>query len=378
MAEFETPVCEIVSVVDHPNADRLSIVTVRGYECISAKLEDGSHRYKPGDLVVYVKEDSLVPESLLRQFGFWDDAKGKGSLSGRDGNRVRTIKLRNVYSTGLLFPVDKLESLGSVSVDDDVSEKLGIVKYEPPIPTAFSGNATRAYGGKKFDVNNALDRLAFLQAEKPWVVVTSKIHGTSFGVFAPASTDNPNLLIDDIPLFCSTKNMGNQGIVFENTPENIEGNLYVRVLHREKEAFKRLVRELREREYATDTSDIIIRSEIYGPGIQGGYDYGKTRPEYAVFGIWVDNVPIAQEQVLRLCDELNVNRVPCFCQGPFDLDAIKRFRDGPEPIAGKHIHEGVVITSSQKDNHGNDILLKLVNPEYLIAQGKNKNATEFT
>lgn len=378
MSEFETPVCEIVSVVDHPNADRLSIVTVRGYECISAKLEDGSHRYKPGDLVVYVKVDSLVPESLLRQFGFWDDAKGKGSLSGRNGDRVRTIKLRDVYSTGLLFPVDKLETLGSVSVDDDVSEKLGIVKYEPPIPTVFSGNATRAYGGKKFDVNNALDRLAFLQAEKPWVVVTSKIHGTSFGVFAPATTDNPNLLIDNVPLFCSTKNMGNQGIVFENTPENIESNLYVRVLHREKETFKRLIRELREREFASETSDIIVRGEIYGPGIQGGYDYDKTQPEYAVFGIWIGNVPLAQEQVLRLCDELNVNRVPWFWSGPFDLETIKRFRDGPEPIAGKHIHEGVVITSSQKDNRGNDILLKLVNPAYLVAQGKNKTATEFT
>lgn len=54
MSEFKVPVVRVISVEHHPDADRLSIVKVLGFTCISAKLEDGSHRYKEGDLVAYI------------------------------------------------------------------------------------------------------------------------------------------------------------------------------------------------------------------------------------------------------------------------------------------------------------------------------------
>ena len=46
MAKFEVLVKKIDDIYDHENADKLSIVKIGGYNCISAKLEDGSHRYK--------------------------------------------------------------------------------------------------------------------------------------------------------------------------------------------------------------------------------------------------------------------------------------------------------------------------------------------
>ena len=61
MSNFEVLVSKIDDIYDHPNADRLSLVKIRDYVCISAKLDDGSHRYKKDHLVVYVPEDSIVP-----------------------------------------------------------------------------------------------------------------------------------------------------------------------------------------------------------------------------------------------------------------------------------------------------------------------------
>lgn len=109
MADFAVRVLPVRNVRNHPDADRLSIMDVLGFVTISAKLEDGSHRYQDGDLVVYVPEGALVPEYLLKP-GFWKDdpegGPGKGILAGSKGNRVRAVKLRNVVSQGIVFPVE--------------------------------------------------------------------------------------------------------------------------------------------------------------------------------------------------------------------------------------------------------------------------------
>ena len=76
MSKFEVLVEEVSRVEDHPNADRLSLVGVRGYNCVSAKLEDGSHRYKVGDKVVYIPEGAVVPDWLLKK-GFWNEKENK-------------------------------------------------------------------------------------------------------------------------------------------------------------------------------------------------------------------------------------------------------------------------------------------------------------
>jgi len=110
MSRFSVPVCRVASVEDHPNADRLSIVKLEGlgWVCISAKLEDGSPRYNVGDFVVYIPSAALLPEWLLKEMDFWNEETGKGMLSGSDGNRVKPLKLRGIFSEGVLYPVKNL------------------------------------------------------------------------------------------------------------------------------------------------------------------------------------------------------------------------------------------------------------------------------
>ena len=110
MSTFSCPVVEIASVISHPNADKLSIVQFKnlGFTCISAKLSDGSHRYRPGDFCVYIPSSAVLPEYLLKEMDFWNTETGKGTLAGANGDRVKPLKLRGIFSEGVLYPVKNI------------------------------------------------------------------------------------------------------------------------------------------------------------------------------------------------------------------------------------------------------------------------------
>jgi hypothetical protein len=92
-------------------ADIIEKATVLGWELVVKKGE-----YNVGDLTCYIQIDTVVPETpefeFLRQRNF----------------RVRTIKLRNQISQGLLVPLPK----GNWKVGDDLTDVIGVKKYEKP------------------------------------------------------------------------------------------------------------------------------------------------------------------------------------------------------------------------------------------------------
>jgi RNA ligase (TIGR02306 family) len=116
-----------------PDADSIETVGILGWECVSNKGE-----FQPDDLCVYFEIDSLLPE--IPEFEFlrkscWNDSLKKF--------RLKTIKLRKQLSQGLALPISVFPKLAELAVGDDVSELLGIEKYEPPIPAAIVGDARR-------------------------------------------------------------------------------------------------------------------------------------------------------------------------------------------------------------------------------------------
>ena len=110
-------------VLEHPTADRLSIALIGGWQCC-IKLNE----FKKGDLALYVEIDSLVPTSHP-SFTFLEertsDIKAVGDVTY---SRIKTAKFRKEMSQGLLIPVP--ESLGKVKAGDNVTEQLGVLKYE--------------------------------------------------------------------------------------------------------------------------------------------------------------------------------------------------------------------------------------------------------
>ena len=104
---------KILDLKPIPNADNILCATVQGWELVVKKDE-----FKIGDLCVYIEIDSIVPDKP--EFEFLRDRKF----------RVKTIKLRKQISQGLALPLSILPQ-GKYKEDDDVTEILGVIKYDP-------------------------------------------------------------------------------------------------------------------------------------------------------------------------------------------------------------------------------------------------------
>ena len=103
--------------------DRVELATVENYPVIVQK-----GLYEPGDLVVYVGYDTLLP--IRDEFEFLR----KSSYSKMyDMFRIRNMSMCGVYSSGIVFSLDILPANVRQAEGVDVSEVLGIQKYDPEI-----------------------------------------------------------------------------------------------------------------------------------------------------------------------------------------------------------------------------------------------------
>ena len=156
-----------------PDADSIETVGVLGWECVSKKGE-----FQPDDLCVYFEIDSLLPE--IPEFEFlrkscWNDTFKKF--------RLKTIKLRKQLSQGLALPVSVFPILSGLIAGADVTEIIGVEKYEPPIPAAIVGDA-RSFSwpiSKTDEIRVQLDdEYGFIEnlTGQPYYI-TLKLDGTS-------------------------------------------------------------------------------------------------------------------------------------------------------------------------------------------------------
>lgn len=176
----------------HPNADSLSLCNVLGWQVV---FNHNDNNYKDGDLVVYVEVDSVLPDKPEFEF-----LKNKNF-------RIKPIKLRGEISNGLLLPLSVLPLEKNVMTDDgkgnsvetqtqweigdDVSEILGAVHYEKPIPAVLSGEIVgyRPSFIRKTDELNARSYPHMLDALKgePYYI-TRKDDGSSGTFFLKDGT----------------------------------------------------------------------------------------------------------------------------------------------------------------------------------------------
>lgn len=392
MSEFAVRVVSIdLPVEDHPDADRLSIIKIGGYLCISAKVEnaDGTlrHRYEVGDLVVYVPEGAVVPEYILRQ-GFWDEKNQKGILAGSKGDRVKAKRLRGIFSQGILLAVDMDEKSlvggperGWIANKDgigvfvregfDVAEELGITKYEPPIPVAMAGEVASIHGNTSNYDFESIQSLTDLFTPGEIVVATEKLHGTNCQIGYVPGLNHAELFGEAGEIYVGSKGLSAKGLVMKNNEKNV-GNLYVRALvGLLDDGFEAKVRDA---SIARGGVPIRIFSEIYGKGVQD-LAYGLDKPGLAVFDIKVGDHFIPYDERVALAEELGLPVVPTLYEGPYDLGALIVHRDGKDTISGTNVREGIVIVArdgGRHPNHGRKIG-KWVSPDYL----ERKGGTEF-
>jgi len=163
-------------------ADSIEVVTVRGWHVVTRIGE-----FRSGAPCVYFEIDSMVP---------LDDARfaclaprGIKSEGGKLYHRVKTARLRGVYSQGLVMPAATFPELDASH--DDLARRLGVIKYEPPAVLAGGDIAGvfPEYLGRKTDserAQNLVDVWDKIRSAGPWIA-TEKIDGTSMSVFRDRS-----------------------------------------------------------------------------------------------------------------------------------------------------------------------------------------------
>lgn len=162
-------------VSEIPGADNIELVTVGGWNAITKKGE-----YQEGDKVVVATTDAVIPQALS------DLMEVTNYL--RKGQRVRTVKLRGVYSECLLIPFKYLEPKSlenNVNEGDDMMTILGITKYEPPVKTiqlSVGGRKVKRDENPNFHVYYKFPNqknVPDMFNEEDEVVITRKLHGTN-------------------------------------------------------------------------------------------------------------------------------------------------------------------------------------------------------
>ena len=93
MSDLICRVQAIESVLPHPNADKLEIAIVGGWQVVIAK-----DSLKMGDDVIHIPPDAMVPKNIAEE---WGVATYLSFNSNSENGRVRAIKLRGEPMTFL-------------------------------------------------------------------------------------------------------------------------------------------------------------------------------------------------------------------------------------------------------------------------------------
>ena len=132
-----TPILEI-SPID--GADRIEKCLIKGWFVVIRK-----DLHKVGDLVCFVYPDVKIARKFL-------DGSTDETLV-----RLKTVRIKKVYSAGLVIPLTELP-IGDYKEGDDVASLLGIEKYEAPVDISLEGDSVGGFPSEfigKTDEDNA-------------------------------------------------------------------------------------------------------------------------------------------------------------------------------------------------------------------------------
>jgi RNA ligase (TIGR02306 family) len=328
----------------HPidGADMIELAIVDGWKVVVAK----NVGHKVGDMVVYCEIDSFLP--IREEFEFLRKSSYK-KMGEQEGFRLKTIKLRGQVSQGLILPLNVLKTTeiiqtkitkqvwgnqielfaedGTPMVDigDDVTEVLGIVKYEPPIPAELSGKVKGLFPSflRKTDEervqNLAKEYEGYKLTSAHKFYVTEKLDGSSATFYFK----------DGVFGVCS---------------RNLE------LIETEGNTFWKVARELRLEELlGTLENNICLQGELIGEGVQGNpYKIkGQTVRFFNGFNIDTqENIPFLE--FVETVQKMGLKTVPILDYEfllPDTVEGMLEYADQKSELNSNFDREGVVVRS---------------------------------
>jgi RNA ligase (TIGR02306 family) len=350
-------------------ADNIELVVVNGWNAITKKGE-----YQIGDLVVIATTDSVIPQELSDSMGV------TGYL--RKGQRVRTVKLRGVYSECLIMNknvIPQLRNFPTLTEGEDLMELLGVFKYEPPVTQIqlSSGKKIKYKANPNFHVYYKFPNLKNtpnLFNEDDDVSITRKLHGTNarYGIVKKSR----------LTIWDRVKRLfGNKWVEFEyvygshNVEKGSDSNGFYstdvwRTIGEKYNIEQKLwdfVKNDKNNSLVKKTG-IVIYGEIYGPGIQKNYDYGLDELKLACFDVTFDGKYQGFFMEKSVFEVLELPQVELLYFGKWSKEEQDKYVFNNYIDNTKVPHEGVVVKSINGDRHKT---AKIINPEYLIYGEKN-------
>ena len=325
-------------------ADQIVCAVVDGWELVTQK----SNNFQPGDLVVYFEIDSVLPER--EEFEFLRDrcwVSAERSVNGA-GFRLKTIRLRGQISQGLIIPwrefYKDLMGYNDIYEGMDLTEILGVVKYERPLPSQLNGVAKGNFPTfiRKTDqdrVQNVFNKMMRNHGKDKWEV-SLKLDGTSFTAYFDKCNNHFGVCSRNYEL------------------EDSENDVYWRV-----------AKELRLEEKLRDLGkSIAIQGELMGPGIQGNRE-SLSKPTLYVFDIFdiLNYRYYPSEERINLTKYLGIDHVPVIDWIIFNEITTTRdildMADGPS--INHKIREGLVF----KNINNPGISFKAISNKFLLKGG---------
>ncbi len=341
-------------------ADKIELATIDGWKVVVAK----NVGHKIGDFVIYCEIDSFLP--IKEEFEFLRKSSYK-KMGDIEGFRLKTIKLRGQVSQGLILPISVLEGDGEMKIgyseqpwgkqlqlgpyDDalvidvgvDVTNLLGIVKYEPPIPAELSGKVKGLFPSflRKTDEERVQNLTTEYQEwrfqSKHQFYVTEKLDGSSATFYL---------------------NNGQFGVCSRN----------LELLETEENTFWKVARELDlENKMLSLNRNICFQGELHGSGIQKN-PYKMSNQTVRFFNIFdIDNYTLVPlNEFLQILTRLELMHVPILEMNflfPNTIDEMLKYAEGKSQLNPNTEREGVVVRSLD-----NTISFKAISNKFLLTE----------
>lgn len=320
----------IRDIIPIDGADNIELALVDGWQVVVKKGE-----FKVGDFGVYFEIDSWVPHCLapfLTQSG-----REPKEYKGIKGERLRTIKLRKQLSQGLLLPVASVFSYSNITIDldADLSEALGVVKWEPPEDGSLNGKPSGTFPSfiPKTDQPRIQNIWDAVKEHSFLFEVTEKLDGSSMTVY-----------------FCD----GKFGVCSRNNELKEE----------EENAFWIAANKanLKEKLHSIG-SNIALQGELIGPKIQKN-PYNRDGYEFYLFDVFdIDRATYyCSSDRLNLATAMDIKHVPVVAHTQLpSFEELLEFSDGKSALSNAD-REGIVFKSVQDPS----VSFKVISNKWLL------------
>lgn len=318
-------------------ADMIEVATVDNWNVVVKKNE-----FRIGDFVIYFEIDSFLP--IREEFEFLRKSSYKKMSDGTEGFRLKTIRLRGEVSQGLIVPLSFLHSIVNHSTEivegDDVSEILGVVKYEPPIPAQLVGEVIGYFPSfiQKTDEERIQNLTEYFESYKNYKYFASeKMDGTSTTIFL---------------------NQNEFGVCSRNLQLKFNpDNTYCKVV----------VQNNLEEKMRNLGRNLAIQGEIIGEGIQDN-KYKIKGQKLLVFNIFdIDKYEyVSKEEMVNICTRFNLETVPTIYVDftlTETIDELLTLADGKSMLNSNTLREGLVCVST---NSPRRISFKTISNKFLL------------